>query len=170
MCSDWQEDGTRSSSSMSTSLIDDTSPESAIGKKGKRSPGKILEYIIHNDHQAEFFIYLFIFLQLLRSSCPSLPPHCQTSVSVSLRRGDTLLRRKPPPASAPLHPQRDRPPSHWCVIYRDYVLRSVERASKRAADSRRDRSSYYVTYKCAYCTSELMDITVMFVPKCLQSN
>lgn len=34
---------------MSTSLIDDTSPESVIGKKGKSSPGK-MSYILLYDH------------------------------------------------------------------------------------------------------------------------
>lgn len=43
-CNVWQEEPTRSSSSMSTSLLEDTSPESVVGNKGKGS--NIINHVV----------------------------------------------------------------------------------------------------------------------------
>lgn len=122
---------------MSTSLTEDTSPESVTGKKGKRSPGtycNIQTYLscshrpqLAKSSQCSLFSCLFmccsffffvLHLQLLQSSCLFLPPHSQTSDS--LHRGGTLSRRRPPPMSFPLWPRPNRAPSLWYVNYRSY--------------------------------------------------
>lgn len=119
-----------------------------------------------------FLSLLFFFcLQFLQSFCPSLPPRSQTSVS--LHRGGTLLRRRLPPVSAPLHLHRDRPPSLWYVNYRDNLYWIIYQAfimctwinvasnvEDRSLSSNlvlqllhtRQNSPYYVSFKYTYCT------------------
>lgn len=111
-CNVWQEEPTRSSSSMSTSLLEDTSPESVVGNKGKGS--NIINHVVLHLTLELSFHALCSPPQVSQRSCLFLQLHIQ--ISTGLHRGGTLLRRRPPPVSALLHLHLDRARSPWYVL------------------------------------------------------
>lgn len=146
-----------SSSSLATSLMDDTSPESAVGKKSEL--GTIYSIYIPVTAQSLFLLLflvrrswtlirssiLLFFQKLHPCSCP-FPLH-PSQRGVRPRRGDTQSRRKLRPTSDSFsHPPNKAPSRWWVRCLFKYCTSSLEEICH-------SMSSIYFTARILFVTT-----------------